>query len=651
MRRTIFLAFVFILVLAGTVRPALAQEKDYYYGSGKIDITVRSDSTIRVEETSQLVFTRGEFHHVFRRLGGGRFEAITDVELWEGSKSYKLVTAETTSGYAISRPGGDFQVDWWFPYTSNASRTFTLKYTVRGGLRIYEGGDQVWWEVIWADRDKPFRQTTTTVHLPPGANPGDLKVASYGAQASSQIVDGQTVVFTTGTIPGGQNLEVRVQFPHGIVQGKAPAWQAADDAKVAEQEKMAQAQAEQEAQIAPYRDVANLGGLFLGALALILGLLGIYLLWYKRGRDQPVGLVADYLAAPPSNLPAAVVGTLIDERADMQDIVASIVDLARRGIIKITETQEQHFFGLSTSRDFVYELLGSTQDLRRYEQTLLHSLFGNARQVNLSSLREKFYAVIPAIKDQMYDEVVKEGFFGESPQSTRRRYVVLGVFGLLLVGVLLVGVLATVGSFAAGLVCIPAGLVVLPLGLFAVASAMPKRTPKGALENAKWQAFRKYLANIEKYGNLQEAKDKFEQCLPYAIVFGLEHSWVKKFAEIGTPAPGWYIPYPPVGEEPYGRPAQHRPIGSAGPIGVPGDDLGAPGGAPIPSLQEMSDGMMGGLQNMSDGLFSMLNSAGNVLSSAPKSSGGGFGGGRGGGHRDASANVRSTGPDAWRRCR
>ena len=42
------------------------------------------------------------------------------------------------------------------------------------------------------------------------------------------------------------------------------------------------------------------------------------MMWHTRGRDVAVPLVADYLSEPPDDLPAGVVGTLVDEQADMK---------------------------------------------------------------------------------------------------------------------------------------------------------------------------------------------------------------------------------------------------------------------------------------------------------------------------------------------
>ena len=63
-----------------------------------------------------------------------------------------------------------------------------------------------------------------------------------------------------------------------------------------------------------------------------------------------MGLIADYLPEPPSDLPPGIAGTLIDESADMQDILATILDLARRGAIEIEEVEEKGFLGIGATR-------------------------------------------------------------------------------------------------------------------------------------------------------------------------------------------------------------------------------------------------------------------------------------------------------------
>ncbi len=132
---------------------------------------------------------------------------------------------------------------------------------------------------------------------------------------------------------------MRVQFPHGIVGGAKPSWQTAYDRKAAWE--------------SDYKPLADLGLGLAGALLLVGGPLLLLLLWYVRGRDPEVVLPAQYLTEPPSNEPPGVAGTLVDEKADMQDIIATLVDLARRGYLVIEEERKSSFFG-ATNFDFIF---------------------------------------------------------------------------------------------------------------------------------------------------------------------------------------------------------------------------------------------------------------------------------------------------------
>jgi hypothetical protein len=142
---------------------------------------------------------------------------------------------------------------------------------------------------------------------------------------------------------------------------------------------------------------------------------------------------------------------------------------------------------------------------------------------------------------------------------------------------------------------------------------MPVKTRTGAEEAAKWRAFKRYLKDIDRYAQLEEATDQFDRYLPYAIAFGVERSWINKFAAVpSTPVPIWYFPV---------WAGSHR-------TGRGGRTMG---GGRAPSLDGISKGMATGLAGMSAGLTSMLNTAGSTLVSRPQSSGGGSGSWSGGG--------------------
>ena len=196
----------------------------------------------------------------------------------------------------------------------------------------------------------------------------------------------------------------------------------------------------------------------------------------------------------------------------MKDIMGTMMDLARRGHFVIEQTESGGVFGMFTSTDFIFHRADdATGDLLPYEETLMRGLFPRKRkETSLSDLRNKFYEHIGAIHEQMYRELVKRGYYTRSPQTTRNMWLFGGI-GLLLLagGAFWVGMMLT---FISPFMWVPAfGIGLVGVAAMAASSAMPAKTPKGAQEAARWNAFRRYLSNIERYADLEQVTDQFDK--------------------------------------------------------------------------------------------------------------------------------------------
>jgi hypothetical protein len=100
--------------------------------------------------------------------------------------------------------------------------------------------------------------------------------------------------------------------------------------------------------------------------------------WWTRGRDPEIGPVPDFIVTPPAELSPAVVGALVDEHVDQRDIVATLVDLGRRGILQIDP---------ETHGDFRVTLLQDYPDGSPFERALLETFFGSDRRKRRSTRR------------------------------------------------------------------------------------------------------------------------------------------------------------------------------------------------------------------------------------------------------------------------
>ena len=504
---------VTVLIIAGTVAVS-AQDKTLYWERFDVDITVLDNGDFQVVEHQEIAFTSGSFTYGYRNIPLDRVEQITNLEVWEGDTRYVEQNSENPNTFQSWTESGELKVKFYFSETSNQRRTWTLRYTVKGGLRVYEGGDQLFWKAIYSDRAFPVRNARVVVHLPAAFSPDELMVETYESDASMEQVDPQTVIFkATREIGANQGLEIRVQFPHGIVSAQEASWQAAADRQTEYEEN--------------WKPLVDLGVAALSALVLVGGLIGVYVLWYTKGRDKPSGLVAEFITEPPSDLPPGAAGTLLDESADMEDIVATIVDLARRGILTMEELEEPGAFGFGKKKDFRYRLVSSQDELLPYEKAVVKGVFKRSSERLLSDLRNKFYKSVPKIQEKLYTEVVDRGFFPSSPDKTRKAYAGMGIGGLILAACIGFAFLSFLVESVSTIFCLPLSLGVACVGLLIISRFMPARTAKGSEAAAKWEAFKRYLEDVEKYENVEEATQLFDRYLPYAIAFGLGKSWIK----------------------------------------------------------------------------------------------------------------------------
>lgn len=272
----------------------------------------------------------------------------------------------------------------------------------------------------------------------------------------------------------------------------------------------------------------------LGLLAL--GLLASFLLWWTRGRDV-AGDAADFeppvvdagegrwVFAPPSAIRPGQMGTLVDERADVIDVAATVVDLATRNYLFIEEIERGAYgrmdWMLRRRNDAGDELLG-------YEREIFEAIFATAGEVMVSDLPSLLRARLGGVQGLMYADMVDQGWFAERPDSVRGRWTTAG-WVLVVAGVVLTVVLALVSTFGlAGLAVVLGGAALAGSGQIA-----PARTAKGSRLLPQLRSFAAWLETADISDLPADAREQLVSRLyPYALVFGSGERWAQALADL-----------------------------------------------------------------------------------------------------------------------
>ena len=508
-------------------------------------IIVNKNGTINVLEKIVYDFGPTKRHGIFREIpfvkinqDGKKFKLnFSDFSVYDEKQNpypYQKTTVDEKIRLKIGDPDK----------TISGVHTYIIGYKVAGALTYFSSHDELYWNVTGNDWPVPIEEAVVEIELPEKIDESQLKAScytgSYGATTSlcqiffNHLDDDRTkmVIKTTSGLGYKEGLTVVLGFPKNVVAVLEPK---------------------------EYKTFwETIWGKILSFLLKLLILFWYLILpfyiayrWFKYGRD-PKGVVGVTRAwfDPPKTadgkrfLTPAEVGVLGDEKVDLKDVSSTIVDLARRGYLRIEERKKGEFWLVKNPTKTQEILKEASPPIRRvkddidnknkkliadkllpFEKILLDKFFKSKTEINLK--KEKLYKEVEEVKKAIYEQVVTAGLFPENPEKTRSFYYVLLALSIFSANILL---------FFSSLI----------FGL-----RMPKKTKEGV--DAKNIAFslRNFLQSqerlinfIAKQADLPAGKQVlFEKLLPYAIVFGVEKIWAKRFEDLDVKPPSWYRGY------------------------------------------------------------------------------------------------------------
>lgn len=510
-----------LLFVCFVLLPVRALAAEWVIDRFASDIAVQSDGRVKVTETIEVDFKSEEKHGIYRDIPivyqGQTGKTYTEIEveqvLQDGQPA--IQETETNNAYLRIQIGEPDRV-------ISGRHVYVLTYTATGVLRNASAGvDELYWNVTGNNWEVPIRAATATVTLPDGLTVSQIAcyVGPTGSTTPCDQAEGNGTAaaqFSTSTsLEPGDGLTVAVGYAAGslpILAVEPPA----DPLSVLSQ----------------WSTWAGFG------VALLGGLVWITRRWLQSGRDArgKSTVVPEYEA--PLQLRPAEIGVLVDERADTLDVSATIVDLAVRDYLTITEIPKKWAFG---STD--YELQRTDKraaSLLDYEIKLLEALFRSGQAVKLSALKNTFYTDLAEVKRQLYIDLSAKQFFAMDPDTVRQNYMGWGVLWMVL-GLAGAFGLAFLGiGWLAGLV---GGLGATGLLMLLTARAMPARTELGAEVYRQALGYELFINTAEKYrARFAERENLFTELLPYAIVFGATKKLAQamEVMELQPANPVWY---------------------------------------------------------------------------------------------------------------
>jgi Predicted membrane protein (DUF2207) len=398
---------------------------------------------------------------------------------------------------------------------TNGSAEVVMSYTVTGAVVKTDNGTALRWALLQG-LSASVAEFSATVQIPTqfsyikctAGSPNSTIPCNFAAAGTE---GSQIPTFRDGPRGEGEVVSIDIGFPPGGV---------ASNEVIEYRWTLARAFS-----VEPLPLALALGLLVLGGVAL-------YGLHRRAGVDiSPDGQIATVGEFVPTgagqsefrvidDIRPGHVGTVADERVDPIDITATLVDLAVRGHLVITELPRESEF-VRTDWE-IRRGDGEPAGLRPFEQQLLDGIAPPGGTVRVSELATRVQESVGGVQNALYDEMVANGWYERRPDDTRNRWTQLALAALI-ISVVVTGVLAAFTTF--GLVGL--ALIVVSLGLVFVAQEMPSRTARGAAMLGGLGALRSDLLS-HPTNQMPPGRElgEISEVLPYAIVLGGVDRWL-----------------------------------------------------------------------------------------------------------------------------
>ena len=524
MRKNILRIFLFFLI------SIVSFAANYRIEKLDIEANLQKDGSMVVSEA--VTYDIDEINGVYFDIDAKGFGELEDLQVFEDEPNTSSFKEVDTSNYEVSVSDELYRIKLYSKNQNNI-RTFKFVYKLPEAIKVYDDVAQFNRKMVGQEWQQGINYITAKVIIPVSASYDNSNILVFGHGPLTGEVDKveNTVVYKLDDYYPGDFLEAHIlmepeifsEYNKSKIVHKDMKQKLLDmEAKLADEANAERDKAIRQQEM--INKVFEKPGLIFGVLSSIWGVLMFYIYGIYRRRNRVKNSVGKYLRELPDDSSPALVGSFMTDSISGNEILATIVDLIRRKILRLETSEEKS----------IITLVGNTEKLSAQERVIVDIYindFGDGKSLDLKSFG--FFQKVPMSTARKFEkwktiiqsemnrkDLVFEGFKGMGENLFYKSLcgIILGIkfFGNILEKAMESKMF----------------LIIIIMGVILFISLTKARYPRKELAEAKdkWQAFKNFLSD---YSQLEEAKitsvHLWEQYFVYAVALGVSEKVVKAY--------------------------------------------------------------------------------------------------------------------------
>lgn len=429
-------------------QPITTFAKSYEITDVGINCTVQQDTKISWDEIRSFKLN-GNFTFGYYDLPMFGYDWFRNIKVLELGKPYALNESFKPGSYWVEHLEEYHRIHFYYNATDEA-RSFEFQYNIEGAVKVYEDYGEFYWKMQGDRWDVPVGNFKAVIHLEQPIKKEDYLVWAHGPLSGDVTkADDFTIILTAKNIPENTFIEVRLLIPSQyfktdkIINEKiGPKALAEEKVWVEEANQVRQEEMNHDKMVRFWSIFWNI--IIYGLFLFLIGFL-VYL-YLAYGREYKIEKNYEYIREPPSDLPPAELGYLLNNNEmHPHTIQAIILDLIRRKFIRLSEGN-----GNQHKKDdlvLIRDDSKATDGLTPYELTLyMEILFHETKEITPLELQHKirsnpsqFYTPVEDFKKELKSASLERKFYDK--KSEDKSELALSFSILMLVIFILFGIL------------------------------------------------------------------------------------------------------------------------------------------------------------------------------------------------------------------